>query len=50
VAKMLSVVVGELGQRQQVFPVVLLMIDEDPEVLLKDLINPLCLPHQFSGW
>src|SRR5882724_5777869 len=38
-----SVVIGELRQRQKVIPIVLVIVDIDPQVLLQDLIQVLCL-------
>ena len=38
-----SVVVGELRKRQKVTPIVLVIVDVDPQVLLQDLIQALCL-------
>jgi len=38
-----SVVVGELCKGQKVIPVILVIIDVDPQVLLQDLIQALCL-------
>ena len=38
---MLGVVVGELCEREQMLPVILLVVDEDPKALLKDLAHPL---------
>ena len=41
---MLDVVVGKFCKREQVLPVVLLVVDEDPKVLFKDLVHPFHLP------
>ena len=37
------VVVGELRQWQPLSPVVLMVVDEDPEILLDLLVDPLSL-------
>src|ERR1700726_1623010 len=37
--RVLGVVVGEFGERQDVEPVVLLMVTEDPEILFEDLVD-----------
>ena len=39
-----SVVVGKLCKGNEVDPVVLLVVDVHPKVLLQDLIDPFCLP------
>ena len=38
-----SVVVGKLHKRQKVIPIILVIVDIDPQVLLQDLIKALCL-------
>src|SRR5882724_9469154 len=38
-----SVVIGELRQRQKVIPIVLVIVNIDPQVLLQDLIQALRL-------
>ena len=45
--RMLSVVIGEFRKREQMLPVILLVVDEDPEVLLEDLVHPFCLTVGF---
>ena len=45
--RMLGVVVGELCKGKQMLPVILLVVDEDPKVLLEDLVHPFCLPVSF---
>ena len=37
------VVIGELGQGQKVYPVVLIVIAEDSQKLLEGLVDSLCL-------
>ena len=45
--QMLDVVVGKFCKREQVLPVVLLVVDEDPKVLFEDLVHPFHLPIGF---
>ena len=44
---MLGVVVGELCKGKQMLPVILLVVDEDPKVLVEDLVHPFRLPVGF---
>ena len=44
---MLSVVIGKFHKREQILPVILLVVDENPKVLLKDLVHPFRLPVGF---
>ena len=45
---MLGVVVGKFCKREQMLPVILLIVDEDPKVLLEDLVHLFCLPIIFG--
>ena len=45
---MLGVVVGELRKREQMLPVILLVVDEDLKVLLEDLVHPFRLTVGFG--
>ena len=47
-SQMLSVVVGKFRKREQMLPVILLVVDEDPVVLLEDLVHPFCLTVSFG--
>ena len=44
---MLGVVVGKFHKGEQMLPVILLIVDEDLKVLLKDLVYLICLPIGF---
>ena len=45
--RMLGVIVGELCEREQMLPVILLVVDEDPKVLLEELVHPFHLSVSF---
>ena len=42
--RVLGVVLGKLCEGEQTLPVILLVVDEDLKVFLKDLVYPFCLP------
>ena len=43
-----GIIVGELCQRQEIGPVVLLVVAVNPKVLLQGLVRPFCLSITFG--
>ena len=42
--RMYMIIVLELHKGQEVIPVILVLVHEETQILLKLLVNPLCLP------